>query len=85
MHCLWLLCFLMDPVDLSEICVVSVFDENMLKLNVLLFSVDNVNNEYVMRICYNAEKWDIAFVRKNNISTILRYGLFSVVLFLPKV
>ena len=48
MHCLWLLCFLMDPVDLSELCVVSVFDENMLKLNVLLFSVDNVNNEYVI-------------------------------------
>ena len=49
MHCLWLLCFLMDPVDLSEICVVSVFDENMLKLNVLLFSVDNVNEYVIMR------------------------------------
>ena len=60
MHCLWLLCFVMDPVDLSEICVVSVFDENMLKLNVLLFSVDNVN-EYVMRICYNAEKVRYSF------------------------
>ena len=57
--CLWWLCSLMNPVDFSELCVVFWFDENMLKNNVFLFSVDNVN-EYVMRICYDAEKFDIA-------------------------